>query len=136
MTTDGRTVSGTITNDRQTLSDAALVLDYSVQRLNGDFKPGETREVSMQLPAAATAGYGPPNSFASLLYPSGIPQKRPGDAARRDVLDSAFGQAFNFTKLEFYGLTLLGWFDGSAIDLDLGGLAASDGREHAARIEA
>jgi hypothetical protein len=121
LTTDGRTVSGTITNRTgRTLSDASLVLDYSVQRLNGDFNSGETREVSIPLPAAATTGYGPPNSFASLLYPAGIPQKRLSDAARRDVLDSAFGQAFNFTKLEFYGLTLLGWFDGSAIDLDLG----------------
>src|SRR5262249_5863955 len=36
-----------------------------------------------------------------------------------DVLDSAFGQAFNFTKLEFYGLTLLGWLDGSAVDFEL-----------------
>jgi hypothetical protein len=119
LTTDGRSVLGTITNrTSHMLSDASVVLDYKADRL-GDLKPGESREINIPLPAAATAGYGPPNSFASQLYPAGVPQKKPTDAARRDVLDSAFGQAFNFTKLDFYGLTLLGWLEAGTVDLDV-----------------
>jgi hypothetical protein len=95
-----------------------MILDYGVTRI-GDLKPGESKEINIPLPAAASAGYGPPNSFASLLYPAGLPQKKPTDAARRDVLDSAFGQAFNFTKLDFYGLTLLGWLETSGPELDV-----------------
>jgi hypothetical protein len=119
LTTDGQSISGTLTNRTgHQLSDASIVLDYTVTRL-GDLKPGESREISIPLPNAATAGYGPPNSFATLLYPSSTPQRKPTDAARRDVLDSAFGQAFNFAKLDFYGLTLLGWLETGAVDLDI-----------------
>jgi hypothetical protein len=119
LTTDGRSILGTVTNRTgHVLSDASLILDYAVTRV-GDVKPGESKDVNIPLPSAASAGYGPPNSFASLLYPAGVPQKKPTDAARRDVLDSAFGQAFNFTKLDFYGLTLLGWLETSGAELDV-----------------
>ena len=119
LTTDGGSILGSVTNRTgQPLSDAAMILDYGVTRI-GDLKPGESKEINIPLPAAASAGYGPPNSFASLLYPAGLPQKKPTDAARRDVLDSAFGQAFNFTKLDFYGLTLLGWLETSGPELDV-----------------
>jgi hypothetical protein len=119
LTTDGQSINGTLTNRTgHLLSDASIVMDYSVTRI-GDLKPGESREISIPLPKAATAGYGPPNSFATLLYPSATPQRRPTDVARRDMLDSAFGQAFNFAKLDFYGLTLLGWLDTGGVDVDV-----------------
>jgi hypothetical protein len=121
LSTDGRSILGTVTNRTgHMLSDASLILDYGVTRV-GDVKPGESKEVNVPLPGAASAGYGPPNSFATLLYPAGLPQKKPTDTARRDVLDSAFGQAFNFTKLDFYGLTLLGWLETSGAELDVRG---------------
>jgi hypothetical protein len=117
--TDGHAILGTITNrSGYLLSDASLVLDYAVTRL-GDLRPDETREVNVPMPAAASAGYGPPNSFASLLYPAALPAKKPNDGARRDLLDSAFGQAFNFTKLDFFGPTLIGWIETGAVDLDV-----------------
>jgi hypothetical protein len=119
LTTDGQSISGTLTNRTgHTLSDASIVLDFNVTRV-GDLKPGESREISIPLPNASTAGYGPPNSFATLLYPAGTPQRKATDTARRDVLDSAFGQAFNFAKLEFNGLTLLGWLETGGVDLDV-----------------
>jgi hypothetical protein len=119
LMTDGRSVVGTITNrSAHQLSDAALVIDFSVEQV-GDIRPGETKEIELALPPAATAGYGPPNAFANKLYPSGLPQKKPSDAARRDLLDSAFGQAFNFSKLDFYGPTLLGWLETGGVDLDV-----------------
>lgn len=119
LTTDGRALTGTVTNRTgYPISDAALVVDFGVRPV-GDLKPGETKEIDFPLAPAASAGYGPPPQLASQLYPSGIPQKKPTDAARRDILDSAFGQAFNFSKLDFYGPTLLGWIDGAAVDLDI-----------------
>ena len=117
--TDGRSILGTVTNRTgHTLEDAAFVVDYSVTRL-GDLKADETREINISLPSASTAGYGPPNSFAALLYPAALPTRKPEDSVRRDVLDSAFGQAFNFTKLDFYGPTLLGWLESSGAELDV-----------------
>ena len=119
LTTDGRSLIGTVTNrtDRE-ISDAALVVDFAVKQL-GDLKPGETREIDFPLAVAASAGYGPPTSLASQLYPSGLPQKKATDAARRDILDSAFGQAFNFSKLDFFGPTVLGWIESDGVDLDV-----------------
>lgn len=119
LTTDGRSLFGTITNRTgHPISDAALVLDYNVTRL-GDIKPDETKDVSMALQPGASAGYGPPNSFASLLYPGTGARRRPSDVARRDILDSVFGQTFNYARLDLYGLTLLGWLETSGADLDV-----------------
>lgn len=118
LQTDGQEVSGTLTNRTgHAISDAFMIIEYVPHRV-GDLKEGETREVSFTLPAGA-AGYGPPNSFASQLYPSGLPTKRPTDAARRDVLDQVFGQAFNSTRLELHGLTFLGWLEGGSPELAL-----------------
>lgn len=119
LTTDGRSLTGTVTNRTGSLiADASLIVDFAARPL-GDIKPGETREIDFPLAPTASAGYGPPPQLASQLYPSGVPQKKPSDAARRDILDSAFGQAFNFSKLDLYGPTLLGWIEGAPIDLDV-----------------
>jgi hypothetical protein len=117
---EGRQLVGTITNGLgATLFDAALVLDYQVTRV-GDLRPGETREVAMNLGQTASAGYGPPTSFSSLLYPAPMSSgRRPPDAARRDILDSVFGSGFNFTRLELSGPTVLGWLDGSVLPLEV-----------------
>jgi hypothetical protein len=119
LTADGRSVLGTITNNTgHAVSDASIILDFGVTRL-GDLQPGESKEINIALAPAATAGYGAPNSFSSQLYPTGQPQKRHSDAARRDLLDAAFGQAFNFTKLEMLGPTLLGWVETGVVDLEV-----------------
>ncbi len=120
---EGRHLVGTVTNDLGVpLYDATLILDYQVARI-GDFKAGETREVAMALNAAATAGFGPPTSFSSLLYPSPLgpaaAARRGTDAARRDVLDSAFGQGFNFQRLELAGPTMMGWLDRGVLNMDV-----------------
>ncbi len=116
---EGRQLIGSITNNLGApLYDSALILDYQVTRV-GDFKAGETREVVVNLGPAATAGYGPPTSFSSLLYPAGSGGRRPADAARRDVLDSVFGSGFNFSRMEFAGPTLMGWLDASAVDFEM-----------------
>ena len=48
----------------------------------------------MTLTGNASAGFGPPTSFSSLLYPSpGGGGRRVPDGARRDVLDSASAPA-------------------------------------------
>jgi hypothetical protein len=118
---EGRQLVGTITNTLGVpLYDAALILDYQVTRI-GDLRVGETREVSINLAGTASAGFGPPTSFSSLLYPAGSGRgaRRPTDSARRDVLDSVFGSGFNFTRLEFNGPTLMGWLDKSGLDLEV-----------------
>jgi hypothetical protein len=132
---EGRQVVGTITNGLgAALQDAALILDYQVVRL-GDLRPGETvrlgdgQEIggrtlpALTLNGAATAGFGTPTSFSSLLYPaSGPGGRRVTDASRRDVLDSVFGSGFNFTRLEVAGPTVVGWLDKGIVPLDLDGV--------------
>lgn len=109
---DGRQIVGTVTNRLDTnLYDAALIVDYQVLRL-GDLRKGESREIAMTLTGNASAGFGPPTSFSSLLYPGPSGNgRRLADGARRDVLDSAFGSGFNFSRLDLSGPTLLGWMD-------------------------
>lgn len=108
---EGRQVIGTITNRLDTnLYDAALIVDYQVLRL-GDLRRGESREVAMTLTGNASAGFGPPTSFSSLLYPGPSGGRRANDGARRDILDSAFGSGFNFTRLDLTGPMLLGWVE-------------------------
>lgn len=119
LATDGHSVFGAITNNTgHTFNDASLILDYAVTRL-GDFQSGETKEISIPLAPAATAGYGAPNSFSNQLYPSGQSPRKSSDAARRDLLDAAFGQAFNFSKLDLHGPTLLGWLESGVVDLEV-----------------
>ena len=114
---EGRQLVGTVTNGLGAmLYDVALILDYQVTRI-GDLKAGETRELAMNLGPAASAGYGPPTSFSSLLYPTASGGRRPPDAVRRDVLDSVFGSGFNLARLELGGPTLMGWLDGSSLPL-------------------
>lgn len=117
---DGRQVVGTITNRLDTpVYDAALIVDYQVLRV-GDLKRGESREVAMALQGNASAGFGPPTSFSSLLYPGPAgSSRRTTDGARRDILDSAFGAGFNFSRLELSGPTLLGWIDAPAVAVDV-----------------
>jgi hypothetical protein len=117
---EGRQIVGTITNRLDTdVNDAALVVDYQVLRL-GDIRTGESREISMTLTGNASAGFGPPTSFSSLLYPgpAGTRRRNP-DGARRDILDSAFGSGFNFSRLDISGPTLLGWIDVPATTIDV-----------------
>ncbi|MCC6174380.1 MAG: hypothetical protein IT305_03660 [Chloroflexi bacterium] len=114
---DGRQIVGTITNGLGVkLSDAALIVDYQVVKL-GDLRSGESRDVSIALGTGASAGFGPPTSFSSLLYPGPVTGRRQADAARRDILDSAFGSGFNFTRLDVSGPTLLGWLDTPALSI-------------------
>ena len=116
---EGRQLVGTVTNALGApLYDAALILDYQVTRI-GDLKPGETRELTVNLQPAATAGYGPPTSFSSLLYPAVNVARRQNDTARRDILDSVFGSGFNFSRLELSGPTVIGWLDASAVALEV-----------------
>lgn len=126
LTATQQAVTGTITNQLGlTLSDVSLILDFQVTRL-GDIAPGETKEVSIPLGRALSAGYGPPTSFASLLYPNtSKPRMIPTDGARRDVLDSLLGSGFNFSRLELSGLALLGWLDSSHLKLEARGGQAS-----------
>jgi hypothetical protein len=74
----------------------------------------------MTLTGNASAGFGPPTSFSSLLYPgpSGT-GRRVADGARRDILDSAFGSGFNFSRLDLTGPTVLGWIDAPATTVDV-----------------
>lgn len=111
---DQQAINGTITNRLgQSLSDVSLILDYQVARI-GDINVGESKEISIPLGRALSAGYGPPTSFASLLYPSSPkPRLVPPDATRRDVLDSLLGAGFNFSRLEVNGLALVGWLESS-----------------------
>jgi hypothetical protein len=117
---EGRQIVGTITNRLETnVNDAALIVDYQVMRL-GDLRKGETREVSMTLTGNASAGFGPPTSFSSLLYPGPTGTgRRAADGARRDILDSAFGSGFNFSRLDIAGPTLLGWIDVPATTVEV-----------------
>ena len=73
----------------------------------------------MNLQPAATAGYGPPTSFSSLLYPAVSVARRQNDTARRDILDSVFGSGFNFSRLELSGPTVIGWLDASAVAFEV-----------------
>ncbi len=74
----------------------------------------------MTLTGSASAGFGPPTSFSSMLYPNPTGGgRRMADGARRDILDSAFGSGFNFTRLDFSGATLVGWLDGSPVSVDI-----------------
>jgi hypothetical protein len=117
---EGRQILGTVTNRLDTnLYDASLIVDYQVLRL-GDLRKGESREVAMTLTGNASAGFGPPTSFSSLLYPGPVGTgRRIADGARRDVLDSAFGSGFNFSRLDLNGPTLLGWIDSPAASVDV-----------------
>ncbi len=117
---DGRQIVGTITNRMDTaIYDAALIIDYQVLRV-GDLRRGESREIAMTLQGSASAGFGPPTSFSSLLYPNSTgSSRRSADSARRDILDSAFGSGFNFTRLDLNGPTLLGWIDTPAVTIDV-----------------
>src|SRR5215212_1703797 len=117
---DGRQILGTVTNRLDTnVYDAALIVDYQVLKL-GDLRKGESREIAMTLTGNASAGFGPPTSFASLLYPGPAgTNRRTADAARRDVLDSAFGSGFNFSRLDISGPTLMGWIDVPATSVDV-----------------
>jgi hypothetical protein len=117
---DGRQLVGTITNHLQSaMYDVSLIVDYQVLRL-GDLNAGESRDVAMNLAGSASAGFGPPTSFSSLLYPNPTGRgRRMADGARRDILDSAFGSGFNFSRLDFSGATLVGWLDGSPVALDI-----------------
>jgi hypothetical protein len=123
----GGTISGTITNRLgQTLSDVNLVLDFQATRI-GDLAAGETRDISISMGRALSAGYGPPTSFASLLYPNAPkPKMIPSDTARRDVLDSLLGTGFNFNRLELPGLGLIGWLESSQVPIELKGGRATN----------
>jgi hypothetical protein len=117
---EGRQLVGTITNALGApLYDAAMIMDYQVTRI-GDFRAGESREISMPLAGSATAGFGPPTSFSSLLYPNVGVTRRSSDGARRDVLDSAFSAGFNFTRLELGAPILMGWLDTNVLPLEVG----------------
>lgn len=124
---EGRQIVGTVTNRLDTpIYEAALIVDYQVLRI-GDLRQGESREIAMTLNGSASAGFGPPTSFSSLLHPgSGVNSRRAGegsrrsvDGARRDILDSAFGSGFNFTRLDLPGPTLLGWIDTPAATVEV-----------------
>jgi hypothetical protein len=117
---EGRQVVGTITNRLETnVNDASLIVDYQVLRL-GDIRKGETREIAMTLTGNASAGFGPPASFSSLLHPGPTGTgRRAADGARRDLLDSAFGSGFNFIRVDIPGPTLLGWIESPATTLDV-----------------
>ncbi|HEX3243839.1 MAG TPA: hypothetical protein VHX16_00395 [Chloroflexota bacterium] len=120
-------ISGTITNRLgQTLNDVTLVLDFQVTRI-GDLAAGETRDISVPMGRTLSAGYGPPTSFASLLYPNVVkPKMVPSDTARRDVLDSLLGTGFNFNRLELPGLGLVGWLESSQIPVEVKGGRATN----------
>lgn len=123
---EGQQLVGTITNRLDTtISDATLIVDYQVLRI-GSLESGESREVAMALQRSASAGFGPPTSFSSLLYP-GPPgrSRRSVDGARRDILDSAFGSGFNFTRLDLPGPTLLGWIDAPAATVEVQDIPAA-----------
>lgn len=117
---EGRQILGTITNRLDTnVYDASVIVDYQVLRI-GDLRKGESREIAMTLTGNASAGFGPPTSFSSLLYPGPVGSSRRGpDAARRDILDSAFGSGFNFSRLDLSGPTVLGWIDTPATTVDV-----------------
>lgn len=115
-------ITGTITNRLgQPLSDVTLVLDYQTTRI-GDLGVGESRDVSVSMGRALSAGYGPPTSFASLLYPNVTkPKLVPSETARRDVLDSLLGTGFNFNRLDLPGLGLIGWLENSRVPVEVKG---------------
>lgn len=117
---EGRQILGSITNRLDTnIYDAALIVDYQVLRV-GDLRKGETREISMTLTGNASAGFGPPNSFANLLYPgANSSNRRTADGARRDILESTFGTGFNAQRFDLAGPTLLGWIDTSASTIEI-----------------
>jgi hypothetical protein len=77
----------------------------------------------MTLNNNASAGFGSPTSFSSLLYPgpSGA-SRRAADGARRDILDSALGSGFNFPRLDLSGPTLLAWIDVPATTIEVSDL--------------
>ncbi|MFN8524028.1 MAG: hypothetical protein U0821_13100 [Chloroflexota bacterium] len=117
---EGRQLVGSIANGLDTpVSDVAVIIDFEVTRL-GDFKAGESREVSIPLPTAAKAGFGPPSSFSNTLYPNAAAGKKPSDAARRDILDSAFGAGFNFSRLDMSGPLILGWVESLNVPITVG----------------
>jgi hypothetical protein len=117
---EGRQILGSITNRLDAnITDASLIVDYQVLRL-GDLRKGETREIAMTLTGNASAGFGPPNSFANLLYPGGPGNSRRNvDGARRDILESTFGTGFNAQRFDLAGPTLLGWIDTSVSTLEI-----------------
>jgi hypothetical protein len=117
---EGRQIVGSVVNRLDTnLYDVSLVVDYQVLRL-GDLRKGETREIAMTLTGNASAGFGPPTSFSSLLYPGPAGNgRRAADGARRDILDSAFGTGFNLTRLDLSGPTLVAWIDTPAATVDV-----------------
>ncbi len=118
LVTDGAYITGTITNNLgYRLADASLVLDFRVHRV-GNLRPGETRQVEVPVPSAASAGFGLPNSFSSLLYPTSSTDRRGQETARRDLLDSIFGSTSAWTRTEMLGLTLVGWLDGDGLPLE------------------
>jgi hypothetical protein len=137
LQTNSNAISGTITNRLgQPLNDVTLVLDYQATRI-GDLGIGESREISLPLGRALSAGYGPPTSFSSLLYPNvSKPKMLPTESSRRDVLDSLFGTGFNFNRLEIPGLGLVGWLEKSQVPIEVkGGRAANiDGALYVASL--
>ncbi|MDP8922314.1 MAG: hypothetical protein M3O34_05485 [Chloroflexota bacterium] len=131
---EGRQIAGTVTNGLgATLQDAVIILDYQVVARLGDLKAGETVRIgdtqdaasrgvsSAPLNVAAAAGFGPPTSFSSQLYPSPYFSggRRATDAARRDILDSVFGSGFNYARLDLAGPTILGWLDKGVVPLEM-----------------
>ena len=117
---EGRQILGTVTNRLDSnLNDASLIVDYQVLRL-GDIRKGETREIAMTLTGNASAGFGPPTSFSSLLYPA-----RPGRDGASPMAPGATSwtrrsaPGFNFSRLDLSGPTVLGWIDVPATTVDV-----------------
>ena len=83
----------------------------------GDFKAGETREVAVNL-AAATAGLRTADLVLEPTLSGGSGGRRPADPPA-ETSWTRFGSGFNFARLEMAGLTLMGWLDGSLVELDV-----------------
>ena len=116
---EGRQLKGSITNNLGApLYDAAVILDYQVTRI-GDFKAGETREVAVNLARRRLPGYGPPTSFSSLLYPAAAAAADRPTRPAETSWTRCSAPASTSPASKWPVLTLMGWLDGSLVELDV-----------------
>jgi hypothetical protein len=118
LTTDGTFVQGTIKNETgERISDATLILsDVPVQRI-GTIPAGATRDVKFPLAGTSTLRR---MSLSSLLIPSsGKPSDAQGEAARKDIVDTAFNPFIRSTGISNGGLMLVGWMNRNPLSLTL-----------------
>ncbi|MBI2941241.1 MAG: hypothetical protein HYY04_12465 [Chloroflexi bacterium] len=119
LVVDETSVHGTVTSRFSgPIRHAAIVVGGEVLRL-GDLRPGESRPVTLEL-TSKTVDL---TRVVKQLYPTDADPVPPEEAAQRDLLQSAFNPAFNFSsRVESSPAMVVGWID----EAPLGNLASTN----------